>query len=494
MMRDDEAAEDTEMAVAAKVEAAAAAPAAPPVASAYPYAKSSMKKAVETAEAPAFSTDLLRIYYQRLFPYEQMFSWLSYGHDPASDSPLVQKDFFSKREFSFTMADDIYIRYLSFRDEAAMREEIQKRQPHKIDIGAVFSHPPDKHTTIKASIFKPEQRELVFDIDLTDYDVREDTIWNGKSMSKKCWPFMAAVIKVLDASLREDFNFKNIFYVYSGRRGVHAWVCDPEAMAMTNEQRSAVADYLALEMGENHATAKKQAALHGGVLHPSLTRAFKLLEPIFVQAVCDEAGQGLLCSAEGWAQLLNFVPDEDVSRKLNAKWSRDGAATSSAEKWEELKGAVADRLDKQAGSKKARMESRKAVDTQGNLRYCVEMMVFYYLYPRLDINVSKARNHLLKSPFVVHPKTGRVCVPVDPATVDDFNPETVQSLASLVQEIDEFDATHDEKERAIPDWKKTSMVQPIETFERYFLKTFHAGIRSRFTEQREQAAASSGDW
>ena len=48
--------------------------------------------------------------------------------------------------------------------------------------------------------------------------------------------------------------------------------------------------------------------------------------------------------------------------------------------------------------------------------------MFAYTFPRLDLEVSKHMNHLLKAPFCVHPKTGRVCVPIDPALADDFDP------------------------------------------------------------------------
>ena len=93
-------------------------------------------------EDEKFSPELLRQYYARLFPYKQMFEWLSYGHDPKSESKLVKKDFFLKREFSFTIENDIYIRYLSFRDREEMQKQIMQKQPHKIDIGAVYSFPP----------------------------------------------------------------------------------------------------------------------------------------------------------------------------------------------------------------------------------------------------------------------------------------------------------------------------------------------------------------
>ena len=90
----------------------------------------------------------------RLFPYDAMFNWLSYGNDPSKDN-ILDRNLFPNREWSFTIADDIYIRYQSFQNKQEMIAAIKKRQPHKIDIGAVFTGHPKDHATIKPELFKP---------------------------------------------------------------------------------------------------------------------------------------------------------------------------------------------------------------------------------------------------------------------------------------------------------------------------------------------------
>jgi DNA primase small subunit len=366
----------------------------------------------------------------RLFPYDLMFNWLSYGNDPDSDKSL-EKDFFSRREWSFTV-EEIYMRYQSFRDKDEMIAAIKKRQPHKIDIGAVFSAPPKDHTMVPADKFKPLERELVFDIDMTDYDdIR--TCCTGANICLKCWPFMTMSVKIVDKALREDFAFKHILWIYSGRRGVHCWVCDPEARSLSNEARGAIVDYLSVSSHDSkeNSDRKSQKAFNSDSVHPSLLRAYDILEPFFGAFIADELnGQGLLSSKNlEYRKILNTLPDESIRTQLDSEWQK--SKNRGIEKWNQLIAATTPPKDSAliASSKK-----NKRVNYHELVCWRQEL-VFKYCYPRLDANVSKTQNHLLKSPFCIHPKTGRVCIPIDPATAETFNPFDVPTVRTLCSEV-----------------------------------------------------------
>ncbi|POM74745.1 DNA primase small subunit, partial [Phytophthora palmivora] len=144
-----------------------------------------------------FSVELLQLYYDRLFPYEQMAKWLSYDGG---------EEFFFRRELSYTLENDTYIRYKAFHNAEELKTSMSKTLPFKIDIGAVFSVSPADKGKVSAADFTPEQRELVFDIDLTDYDdIR--TCCEGAAICNRCWQFMVAAVEVLNAALREASTF-----------------------------------------------------------------------------------------------------------------------------------------------------------------------------------------------------------------------------------------------------------------------------------------------
>lgn len=119
-------------------------------------------------------------------------------------------------------------------------------------------------------------------------------------------------------------------------------------------------------------------------------------------------------------------------------------------------------------------------------------IVLEYTYPRLDIEVSKKLNHLLKSPFVVHPGTGRVCVPIDTLQLENFDPLTVPTVTELLGEIDQWQHA-DETEssaKSIQDWEKTKLKSYIDFF-RLFVVGLMKDENGAVKREREEGAAST---
>lgn len=395
-----------------------------------------------------FNVNYLKLYYAKLFPYADMFKWMSYGND--GKHPACDKSYVGRREFSFTLENDIYLRYQSFNNVVQLENSIKEKCPFKIDIGPVYSVDPAKKNAYAQSgdnVFTPVERELIFDIDITDYDdVRY--CCSGADVCLECWPLMTVAIKVIDTALRDDFGFNHILWVYSGRRGVHCWVCDGKARRLTNEQRAAVADYFRVYKGNENSS--KKVSLTGPALHPFLVRSYsEVLERFFETKLL--LSQNIFSTEDRYEKILEMIPDKSATSELRGKWQTKKGSKEDINvvRWEQLKNTL------QSGKYKA----------QG-LRRCVEEIVFSFTYPRLDMEVSRHMNHLLKAPFCVHPKTGRVCVPIDPNHCDEFDPTAVPTLSQLFEELN-IGGTRAEDEN---EWDRTSLGQPISFFRSSFLQ------------------------
>ena len=119
----------------------------------------------------------------------------------------------------------------------------------------------------------------------------------------QCWRYMTLAVKILDRALRGDFGFSCLLWVYSGRRGVHLWVCDQQARRLNTAARGAVAEYLQLVQGGEHKTKKIQ--LKGGFSpHPSVSRAYSIVKEDFEKLCLID--QDILGNKEAWTKVNRY--------------------------------------------------------------------------------------------------------------------------------------------------------------------------------------------
>jgi DNA primase catalytic subunit len=81
--------------------------------------------------------------------------------------------------------------------------------------------------------------------------------------------------------------------------------------------------------------------------------------------------------------------------------------------WEDLSQAFHGQLRQDSAKKYQYMKQQSPKDF-------FRKLVFRFMYPRLDANVSTHRNHLLKSPFCVHPAASTVLPLIHRAPVRPF--------------------------------------------------------------------------
>lgn len=415
-----------------------------------------------------------QFFYDKLLPFRYLFQWLSHSPKPTKD--------FTMREFAYEHNSGIYQRYNSFASLEEFKKSVVKANPLRFEIGAVYAVNPKERKNLPKLAMKPLSKELVFDIDLTDYDEIR-TCCSGTDICKKCWRFIQVASEIIDLALREDFGFKHLLWVFSGRRGAHCWVSDPRARNLDETSRRSIVEYFDVLSSKQMKMGKKSLNLKKP-FHPHIERSFNILKQHFTNIILDEQDPWLTqpgdeVGGKNWQQieeLLTFLPEKSLQNELRTKWQNSSRISNSRSKWDDITN-VAKKILKNQIQVSQLNDAKKDV-------------IVYYLYPRLDIEVSKQVIHLLKSPFCIHPKTGNICVPFDPKknlsndASDDqygFNPTTVPKINQLITEFDIWDTKRvnressqplgdsdsDSESKRIMDYEKTSLKPYVEHFAKF---------------------------
>jgi DNA primase small subunit len=302
---------------------------------------------------------------------------------------LEVKDSRGHREIAIQYDEDMFKRHLHFKGPEYFRLRTRLKPIREVHIGCISS----EHNSAR------KLNELVFDIDLNDYEGYRFCECKGmKKACSKCWIFMEAAMTIINEVLLHSFGLKHVYWFFSGRRGIHGWVMDRQCLSYDKRTRQAIARYI------RFAKPKNLLFENGSFLNPIPARVrymflvyYNTLEPYFVKYLkVHDPWNG--DDNKLFSELLKILFKSDVRQGLS---ERKGHEASSYEMWSWLK---------------SQAKAGRICET------VLDRIVIKYMAPRLDINVTTQIDHLIKAPFSVHSKTGNVCIYIDPLDDTAFDP------------------------------------------------------------------------
>lgn len=293
---------------------------------------------------------------------------------------------FPNREFGFVNHNGRFYRNLSFENPKALKDFLIDRAPLHAYVGAVYDNPASRDNPIHSLEWKGH--ELVFDIDLDEYDAVRKHVCDCQGADQvctRCWQLVNLAISIIDETLRFDFGIKKIIWLFSGRRGVHGWAIDEIGYTLNQEQRMSIINYLTVIHGED----EKARVQDRNKFPPDFRK--RIEHNVFDYFLKHARHKDLLSIG------INSSRASNIRGQLKQQ-----------------EGKIDDTLRRSFNKDLARINKYDEI-----LRRWV---------PRIDHKVSIDLRRLLRMPSSIHGKTGKIARVMDPAEIFRFNPEEEPSI------------------------------------------------------------------
>lgn len=345
--------------------------------------------------------ELARAYREGPMPLDQLLTMATMGGNVA----------LAARDTTLASMDGLFLHNFEHSTRAELERAMARAHATTLHFGDAVL--PDGRYTL---------RELVFDIDATEYDrpsplqrllpagldtgLRACECAGGKSVCQFCWGFMETAAAVLRDLLcrRMGLPEESILWVFSGAKGLHVLCNDGAALLLTTDERTAlVKRYLSPDLD---GLLRYPLAVGGSGEAESVDHVMRtVLLPAFAKSFVRERSLCTHLPRHHWLNIARALEPTLERPWREALDTLPGTASSDAV-WETLQSAHAKWLTQQVQLRQRQQQPQRPI-------HVVHWIAAHYGWPRIDAPVTTKAHGQLKTPFSLNRATQCVALPIE---------------------------------------------------------------------------------
>lgn len=352
--------------------------------------------------------------------------------DYYKDVELYLPDRFGRREWGFMFFEGGFMqRHLAFQSQDKVRQFLVQKVPAHVYHSSAYYQTPDAPSMSEKNWLGAD---LIFDLD-ADHIKGAERMSYEETLGKVKEEFK----RLIDDFLLSDFGFdeKQLMIVFSGGRGYHIHIRNPEVLQLTSHERREIVDYITgkeLDMDwifkrepydskkfGRHVNVRYKVRMPepgiGGWKKKMREGIKKLTDEL--ERLGEEEAIKRLCAFEGIGKktargiYTDLFEGENGSRGVDRMWDEENLEIFSQDK--HLNAFL--RIIK--GEIGVRVEGDKASNSTENFDI---LSVKEKLQGETDEPVTSDVKRLIRLPSSLHGKTGFMVIPMSRESLNDFDP------------------------------------------------------------------------